>query len=331
MILSIRQYLTTAYIALALNDSVYFVHTRIIRNNKIIKNTTKEFDNLTKLLKYINEVTKVSYFYYFGIFFESVGQGAISDINPETLEKFHINKNDIIPLKLDTFYIYANNQEVNKAVALFEEQNIDVDFILSPFAILYKQIKPLNVFNSKKIVFYILKYTNYITLMIIKEKKLLYATFFYTRKQNDITSLGGSENDYIKSGVEDIVEQKEDDEDLFKESDMVFENIENMDNLENIENLSLDNIEEDDAETEKEDLKTFVVDMDLFDCIKTALNDYYSSDMYDSDFIEDIVLFSDKRISRSVVSLIENDLLIKPHIYDINILEQMINIMKESL
>lgn len=330
MILSIRKYLTTSYISVAFSDNVYFINTRVIRNNKIVKNTTKEFDNLNRLLKYINEVIKVSYFYYFGIFFESVGQGAISDMNPETLEKFHINKNDIISLKLDTFYVYANNQEINKVIALFEEQNIDVDFILSPFAILYKQISPLNVFNSNKIVFYILKYTNYVTLMIIKNKKLLYATFFYTRKQNDITGISGSGDDYIKSGVEDIIEQKEEDEDLFKESDMVFENIENMDKLENIEDLSLDNIE-DTIEEEKEDLKTFAVDMDLFDCMKTALNDYYSSDMYDSDFIEDIVLFSDQRISKSVVSLIENDLLIKPHIYDINVLEQMINIMKESL
>lgn len=330
MILSIRRYLTTSYISFAIIDNKFYVYVNIYKNNKLIRQSFKNFTAKEKAIRYIEDVVKNTYFYYLGMFFTSVGQGALPDIEAKTLEKFHINKNNVSLVNLKSFYLYANNQELNKCITTFEDVEIDVDFVFSPFAILFFQIRHLDLFNSQKNVFYILRHENYITFLIVKNKKLLFSSFFYiSGAEVSISGLDSTDNDYIRSEIEDIVEQKEEDEeDLFKESDIVFDDIESIEDMDNLENLSLDSI--DDGE-EEENLETFSGDMDLFDYVKSALNDYYSNELYESDFIEEMVIFTNDKISKSVIKMIEDELLMQPHIFDVDIYEQMNNMMRDSL
>lgn len=71
--------------------------------------------------------------------------------------------------------------------------------------------------------------------------------------------------------------------------------------------------------------------MKAYEYIVSAIDEYYSNSLYDAKFLEKIVFFNNTKMSKTFLSYIESQLLLKIENYDINTIEIMNNLMIKEI
>ncbi|WP_089182814.1 hypothetical protein [Campylobacter sputorum] len=78
-------------------------------------------------------------------------------------------------------------------------------------------------------------------------------------------------------------------------------------------------------------ISIFGRDMKAYEYIVSAIDEYYSNSLYDAKFLEKIVFFNNTKMSKTFLSYIESQLLLKIENYDINTIEIMNNLMIKEI
>lgn len=346
MFSSIRKRLTNLFISVVLEDNQCLIYGRAIKNGKVIKTLEAVFDNddssrlSPNIIDYIKRQAKEYNNYYISALVESIGQGAIGSSKPSEISKFNINIADTKLINPNpNCLIYANNQDINDMMQMFGE--LELNLLYSPFTLIYRCLEekgfPANA------TMYMYNQKDSFALSIFNDKNLLFAAFFRTATDTagldeaSELSLEDVELEEQKSGVEDLIGQSTDeDEDEFGEDLNVLGDLDEVVNLDSTDdgfNETFDTHKEESEElgNVEESLELFGRDMITYNYIKASLMEFYKNPLYESDFIENLVIFDNSKISQTMIGFLETELMIKVSVTAVSSLEIMNDLAIEEI
>ena len=151
--------------------------------------------------------------------------------------------------------------------------------------------------------------------MIQKHDELLYGSFFNVAKEDDLL--------YTDYG--DELDGEDDDEIDELDLDEVSElEIEDILDVSNNSNFAINILQEDDELSEQDER--------IIKYLSTALKEFYSNDLYSSEFISGTKIYDDVGINEGVMKYIENELLLDTSAHNISVSDAILELsIKEAL
>jgi len=220
----------------SIHHKYYLLH-EVIKNDKIIDSSKEEFEDKSKLKKYIKNIINDYPQTYVSTILLNIDQGVVNSCSKQVYKEKNIEINNIKIVCINNKYsFYTSIYELSELKKEFEI----IDFIYPIFAVIDFLAKDKN--NS----LYILNIDNFFATIVYKDNIALYSEIF-----NEETE------------VEDISDM---DIDEFDEFD---DDLGELDEIEDIENI-------DEVEEEKEDISHLDTENKIFTHIKESIKNYYN-------------------------------------------------------
>jgi len=316
-----------AYVTVILENKFCRVFTKIKKGSSIVDTIDKKFDIKNgeisvDVINHINKYQNKYKFVYIGTLLNSINQGSIKGHRREDFKKFGVVYNNIEKVVIDkSWSVYGFADDILLLKDSFDRQ-VGIDFILSPFIVLYKVFK--SDFSSR-LKLYVLCQKGSVALAVFKGNSFLFGAYFSIDSssetfQTDTDSKGGSNsnNDGDNEELEELV-FFEDDEDVIALDD------------------SGEAIESDEDESSEKDddsvasIEEFNEGVDLFNFIKSAIEEFYKNSKYENEFIESITIANACNLTDEVVTYIKNELMMDINIKDIDIAKTTSKIIEEEV
>ncbi len=328
----IQKYFTNLFISIVEEDGSYKLFSRVVKNGKTKNKFDKSFEmntNDEKLPKEMEDylvMLQDKYNYvYTTVLLNSMGQGAIRGVGDEDFEKANVDAKSVKSVKFKTWSAYVSFIDIGWMQKIYA--NIGVDLVYSPFVVLYDLLT--NYKLKTKPTLYILNQEGSVTIAIFKGETLFFGAF-YKISRDDVLSrsidVDDWESEEEESSVEDLASLDNDEEE---------EEFSNLDDLSQLDVLdgSFDDEEFSDIKDENtddsskpdvedvsiEDIELYGRDLEIYKFLNKALKEYYKNEIYESDFLEQTVIFDAYDMSHEMVESIENDLLLDLQMHKIDI------------
>jgi len=341
--IKIQKYFTNLFISIIEEESSYKLFCKVLKNHKLVNKFEKTFDivpNEEKLdstiENYIISLQEKYNTVYIALLLNSMGQGAIKGTHDKDFQKFSVHSNSVKTVKFKTWSSYVSYIDINWIQKTYE--NIGLDFVYSPFVVLYDLLSGYKLKHD--LTLYILNQEASITIAIFKGDTLCFGAFYKVdnnvnlsanididewedEKEDDIVNM--VELDDLDSGdmlnLDDLNELNTLDDEV---DDEKFSDLRDEDNLDNLSDLESE-------DSGIEGLELYGRDLDVFKFLKKALEEYYKNEIYESDFIENAIIFDGYDIGEEMIHRIEDDLMLSLKIHKVDIAEEVCDLsVKEA-
>jgi len=292
------------FILVEIQDILVSIHTYDVKNNKILSQVSEDFtleskDEFTEeVVEYINKKQNDYVRSYVATLINSQGQGIIPTCSSSKFKEFSIDRRYIYNLCIDkSFTNFVSRIEVSWIQKLFTKTGIDL--IFSPFAILKELIDKQNY--KDKMTLYILYYNQTVVLMVKSDIGYIYGDFFLTTSM-----INPLYCDY----------ENEEDEEEFEIDEEEFDFGDEFETSQEVDTKEVELIEEN---------KGFTANL------SNSLKDFYTSNKYDSSFIENVFIFVNTDLDQSIIRYIEDELLLSTTVKYIDMDESIINLCQKEV
>ncbi len=316
---SVKKHFTIQFISIALGESECSILVKKIKNGKVIYNQKKLFEIEDKehlsaeIVNYINVLEDEHEQTYVTLFLNTLGQGIIPRCNDNIFDKYGIDKKSVKSICIDKeFTVYASLIDINWVNKIFEK--VGLDFIFSPFLLLNSHIKK-DVDDSKVVNLYMLNTNNGLTIMVKRDKKFLYGTFFNVGKNEDLLH-----EDFESTDSSDDIDIEEE----------LFDDL-NLDDDTGIDEMQELNEDVDYDEEFGYESRLSEKDIRFIKYLDASMKEFYSSDLYDSEFITKVKIYDSVGVNENIVNYIKSELFLDISVEDIDFLDTMVEIAKEEV
>ena len=231
--------------------------------------------------------------------------------------------------------IYASFIDINWTKKLFK--NVGIDFIYSPFIVQYSLIKKQKTKNRP--ILYILNHQDSATITVFDDKNLLFGAYFKMTTDDNLSSANEEdwENAQEEEGVENITELDGIDDDNSSIDDL--ENLDQLDDLSSDDSMGFEDIKPDENNLghfegedviEDSDLELFGRDVLIYKYLTSSLKEFYKNPLYNSSFIDTVVIFDGYEVSAELIDMIESELFMDIEMNKIDINEIICNIARQE-
>ncbi|MFK5882549.1 MAG: hypothetical protein QM482_10110 [Sulfurospirillum sp.] len=332
----IQKYFTNLFISIIEEDGSYKVFSRVVKNGNVKDRFDKTFEiksNDEKLSKemedYIVSLQDKYNYVYITVLLNSMGQGAIKGTSDEDFEKASVDSKSVKTIKFKTWSAYVSFIDISWVQKIYS--NIGVDLIYSPFVVLYNLLSNYKLRNNPTL--YILNQEGSVTIGIFKGATLLFGAFYKINKDDILANsidVDDWESEEEESSVEDLASL-----DNSKDEEEEFANLDDLSQLDILDG-SFDDEEFSDIKEERdakvlpdsqmedmsiEDIELYGRDLEIYKFLNKALREYYKNEIYESDFLEQTVIFDTYDMSQEMMESIENDLLLDLQMHKVDISE----------
>ncbi len=306
-------------IAILREDDEIKILTKIYKSKKFIRQEERNFKSSGKFLnedaeRYINSYQRNYKFVYISTVSNSINQGALPTCKRGDFLKYYVQSNEVSSICIDNKWspFLSNDDIIFMKSRIFA--NVGLDFIFSPFIILSKFFeKEL----TKDVRLYILNEKNALSLMIFKSTQLLFAGYLKINSNLDEIKIGGkksgSDTDAIAKDLENLVSL-----DDIEQSD----DIGDLDGGEQINEF----LDESSVPTpmptsgvSESSIESFGRGVEIYNFIKHSLEEFYKNSLYDSDFIQKILIADSTGLAKDIVKYIESEIMVTTEIKSIDI------------
>ncbi len=309
---SVSKRLTRQYIAVIVEESKCKIRQKIVKNKDLLHMEDYSFDIASKehlgvkVNAFLNDLQEEYDNTYIALFLNTLGQGLIPVCDENLLEKYHIDRNSIKTICVEErFMMYATLIDIKWADKLF--QDVGLDFVFSPFLILDYFIQKEEVLSGQ-VTLNILNTNNALTIMIVKDARLLYGSFFNVAKDENLLYTDYSEHEEL------------DEDESFDEDDVEMDEIGNITDNSNFVNNVL-----------KEQVNLGAQDERIIKYLSAALREFYSDTLYESEFINQAKVYDGAGMHEGVMAYIENELLLDTRAVNISVREAIINLAQKEV
>ncbi len=332
---TIQKYFSNLFISIVAENNSYRVLSKVIKNSKQKVKFEKIFPVKpnaeflsSEIEEYIISLQEKYNFTYISFLLDSMGQGAIKGTQAEDFAKYSVDIKSVKTIKFDTWSAYASFIDINWTNKIYA--NIGIDFIYSPFAVLFHLLSEHKL--KERPTLYILNQEESITFAIFKAKTLDFGVFYKIVKDDGLDSSEEVENWEEESEAEDVENLAALDEDSQEEEMTELGDLSELDTLDdNFENDTFidsdgyadENSLQDDLEDDISinDIELYGRDLKIFKFISRALKEYYANPVYDSNFIEKIVIFDGYDMSHEMIQSLEEELYLDVEMHKLNVSE----------
>ncbi|NLC27238.1 MAG: hypothetical protein GX780_00495 [Campylobacteraceae bacterium] len=337
-----QRYFSNLFVAIIIEDGECRLLAKIIKNKKVQKTYEAAFDNPQqdildpKVVEYIQDKAKMCLDIYVAYFLGSIGQGVLPTAEPEKFKKFFVDIKSVKQIKIaNSWSAYASYLEINSTKKFFEE--IGLDLLYSPFILLNHCVQKENL--RTKPTLYMYNHKDSFAIAVYKESKVLFGAFFRTSdnsSDDDMEKKEFSGQDWNEVeeelGVESLI--------LLDENDSL-EDYQSLDDLDDLDNLDamIDGSSDEEQDFDEGPQISYEEDMDAIDSeksielfgrnmlmykyLKSSIEEFYSNKHYESDFIENIVIFDNYEMSQTVFDILESELFVSIELQKVKTLELM--------
>ncbi len=315
---SVKKRMTNQFLALIVEEKRCKVKQRVVRGDDtlFVEESTFEIESKDKLsievVDYINRLQEEYPHTYITLFLNTLGQGAIPTCDIEALKKFSVDKDKVKTVCVeDRYLIYGTLIDIKWADKTFSD--IGLDFVFSPFLVLdyfiKKDIDDEDI-EIDNIMLYVLSTGNALTVMIMKDRDLLFGSFFNIAKDENLLYTDYGENS------DDIFAEL----DFVEDDELLIENLTDLDDIPGFEN----------SEPEGK-LELAEQDERFVKYLSAALKEFYSNDLYESEFIQSVRIFDDVHIHPNVVKYLQNELLLDVSSENISVRNALIDLSRKEV
>ncbi len=314
---SVKKRMTNQFLALIVEEKNCKVKQKVVKGNDTIfvEESTFEIESKDKLseelINYVNRLQEDYEHTYITLFLNTLGQGVIPTCDIDALKKFSVDKDKVKTVCVeDRYLIYGTLIDIKWADKTFAK--IGLDFVFSPFLVLDYFIKR-DISNEEieidEIMLYVLNTGNALTVMIMKKSDLLFGSFFNIAKDENLLYTDYGENSESGDDIFAELDFAEDDDEL------LIENLTDIDDIPGFENSEI----EGKIELSEQD-ERFVK------YLSAALKEFYSNDLYESEFIQSVRIFDDININPSVIKYLKNELLLEVSSENVSVRNALIDL-----
>ncbi|HEH5495670.1 TPA: clan AA aspartic protease [Campylobacter coli] len=328
MLFLLKKILPQLFTSIILEDKKNILKTSIYKNQKLISSNEKTFDKSEKLLEYVKTLNGKFLFYHTALFLNVKEQGLIPSKNDKDFERFNVGKMSLKSVTLNNALIYTATEHIEYFNEFFEDYG-GLDFLYSPFAILYHNIlkeKPSN----DKITLYAYRHEYILTLIICRGVEILYGDIIFFEEELGLEIENQEEN--LDSLGKDILSDTEVTLDNFNET------LEDKLNaLDQFDDNDLEHNEDDSGflegrdKLDLEEMNQFGNDMELCRHIVMSIEKFYKDEKYQSVFIDNIFILSTKELDQSAIEFLEEETLLEIQTKQINTLDSITELMQKEL
>ncbi|SFP30580.1 hypothetical protein [Hydrogenimonas thermophila] len=259
-----------------------------------------------KLVEWYKEILQTYPKTYLATMLDTANQGAISGCSKQDLEKFDIKSSLVHTICIeDSWLAYVSLVEMK----WFENKykSLTLDFLFSPFVMLYDKVKP--------------NLTNTPILTVLHQKGVLYVAVFSKEGLwfSQVMTVSEASLD------DDMLESEEDDDiGLAFDLDSMETDIEPISEVDTLDDFKEDITSENLDTDEEAELELLEYDLDFFDRLKSSIENFYHNDLYKHDFLEAIAIYDiDAQIGKDIVRYIEDELFMSCSLQTFDPIESM--------
>ncbi|MCF6339352.1 MAG: hypothetical protein L3J10_01180 [Sulfurimonas sp.] len=323
---------TKVFINIIVEDSQTVVYIEVCSKSNVIETIQKRFDTTrinAKMYDVIQAYSKQSPFYYISVLDNSSLQGASPAVDKLDMNKY-ADMSLMKSISFSGWSVYSAEYDLNNISK--EYKSIGVDFIFSPFLMMTKFFEDK---ISTNLSMFILVESNYLTIAIFDNSKLLYAKYADTQYQKD-------DDLSINIPLDDEYDDVSLDIDGINLEDIDIDDDNSLDDFANIEDLDSGN--EIDEFSEAKDIKEikqdnnddigsvdFYEDYQRFLCIQSSLSSFYKDDKYDSKFIESTYIADGIGVSNALKKYLEEEIFLSVYVRKIDLGKELCNMAKAEL
>ncbi|MCR4942775.1 MAG: hypothetical protein K5978_08320 [Campylobacter sp.] len=341
MAFSIRRLFSNLFLSVLIENNECIFYGRVFKKGKCVKTLNAKFTEVDpnnideKVITYIKNQEDSYYAVYLSIFFNFGTQGAVPTLKLENFDDYNISPEGLLNIKMqDKFSIYAKADDIIKAKNIFKDDYVDL--IYSPIALLYSQLLKQGI--SDETTLYLYHHHDSCTLSIFSKGELQFATFF---KIANITCTNDVE--FTEEDISDI-------DNLIIQDEVQANSLDEFKSLEDMLDMDADSINSLDDESDSDEFEDlgydinmpesndvdmsvtiFGRDMNLYKYIQTAIKEYYNNPIYNADFVENIVIYDNEKISATFLQYLQAELFVETEVIQIETLHIMNDLMCEEI
>jgi hypothetical protein len=329
IISAIKSFFPIAFVAIVVDESMCRVVVRIMKKGILKREEKKEFraykyEVPADASAFIGKYQASYRFCYVATLLNTENQGVMMTCKQEGLSQFETEAKHVELLCMNAQWsVYSDSKDIVQTKHAHEKSG-GIDFVFSPFVLLYAMIKPQLTTTPK---LYVLSQKNSITLVVMNAERLFYGNFLLfssNQTQQDLKELEDKED--VMDAQMDAGDTTSEIENLDSLEEM--DEIGELDSLIDVENeVNLDDFEALDEEESADDSENIsnLIDLgaglEIIGHIKQSIDDYYKGDRYESVFIEDIVLLDDSKREKALIDYIQESLLLTIRQEEINVVD----------
>ncbi|CAM2813527.1 hypothetical protein [Helicobacter burdigaliensis] len=326
----IRPFFSSVIVGVEIDSRQCNLTLRFYKKGKITNTIQKSYKTLPgqfpiQAVKFINK-TKIKHpFTYIATLPSSIVQGTIYKDDEEGFHQYGIRKQDIYYVKNYHWYAYVGKDGVSETKNRFLKTG--VDFIISPFMVLYSLSKELFQEGCK---LYVLFQKAHITMIVTKlGKGVLFGAYYVL--ESEIDSQINLTSNPLKVGFDEL--------EKIDVTQNLQDELNSIDPVDELENLEDDNLikelkgesKEEEGEGEQEgNFDDFSRVSSAAKFIQLALNEFYTNEIYESEFVDEIVIFNPHNINADTLKYIQNATMLNINIQTCDISEVLAHLGYES-
>ena len=326
-----------ALVNIVVADSKTTVYIEMLNKKGLVHSYEEEFEEKylsAPMYEYIQSNIKETPYYYISILDNSRSQGALPTCARNKRAYYHDLSESEYKCYNDKWTYYTSKTDVYAMEKVYKK--IGIDFIFSPFLIL------TNFFKDKidtPLAMFILIEEGSLCLSIFKNSELLFAEYLDMKAEVTNDSLLIEEED-----IEDVLLEEDsidlDDIDSIDELDELdtFGDIADLDSIDELDEFG-DTRDIEEALAENEEIEEFPVeesdgfnrDYQRFLLIQGAVNSYYQSDKFESEFIENTYVGDGIGVSADFKKYLEEDMFLNVYVRHVSLSAELCEIAKMEL
>ncbi|RAX54954.1 hypothetical protein CCY99_02085 [Helicobacter sp. 16-1353] len=278
-------------------------------NNKHMKQEERSYKTINadfpiEAAKYIRRIKNKYPFTYIGTMSRSANQGLINGNKIDIFNKFGLDINALTIMLINKkWFVYISKESIQNYKNKFNKVN-GVDFIFSPFIIIYEKIKN-RLEEAKKL--YILQEKTSTSLLVADKDGIYFGNYIIFEEDNFVDEI--KENDTKQN---DTIE---------------FDAIDDID-----ENIIIKDFDKTNYEISSTGgLSELSIANHMIEIIKETLNNFYKDDRYASDFIDELLILDGYGINDNALIHLKNNTMMETHFLRIDICEEIEKLVKLEL
>lgn len=340
MLLSfIRSLVKNLYVCVFVDEEECTICGHFVKNNQKVGTLEASFEIIEghidhKFNEYIKKSLKRANSTYVALLLNSKKQWALPVNDHEGYNKFGVNFNEVHTLDMPGGWsIFIPKDEVEREIDFINGMKIDL--LYSPFVLLYEKIREFK--SDDRITLYVYAQEASCAMMIFSGLKMLYANFYNTEVSTKKLSEEDEAINPINIADIDNIIAKEDDKlnalNVLDDLNDNFDELSNDDNEEAFEDITEpEDIERTSAQIE-ESLQKVGRSGLLLNDIKEAMLDFYKNPLYESAFVEKIVVFDSEDIldDQNFADVVGHEIFIEATVFAVDRSQDLFSVIKRDL
>ncbi len=309
----LKSLFSTTFVSVSIEQDHCIIRTEVYKNQKLSRTETKEYKVFDGELPqdavtYINKTSNKYRFCYLSTIYSSINQGALPVCKRFDFDKYDVKGELTESICVDSIWsVYGYPEDIRRSKALFEPCS-GVDFIFSPFCVLSSFATSQKSSNKKM---FVMVQKSAVTLAIMDEKKLHYGAYFVLTPAETIKPVSEETLPHLSEGGE-VSGVSDELEELTSIDEEGLGELEDLDEGAPIENFQGDEKIDGEIDIKKanESLEEFAKGMDVLNFIKESISEYYKREIFNGEFIDELVFFDTFGMGKDTLEYIEATLLL---------------------